>query len=242
MKRIVLLAALCLSPLAAEATTPPVARPAPLSVAVTPAPLSPQAVTLSPRPRMRDDRMPEARWGNGPVRRGWTRAAVRALRGHAGALTDIVPADMATWCPAYAENDARLREAFWVGLVSSLARHESTWRPGVSGGGGRWHGLLQISPATARAYGCRAQTGSALRNGAANLACGLRIMARTVARDRVVSAGMRGVAADWGPFHSQRKRSDMVAWSRGQSYCKAIPATRPRPRPLSEPVTLASNP
>jgi hypothetical protein len=48
----------------------------------------------------------------------------------------------------------------------------------------------------------------------------LRIMAETVPRDGVVSAGMRGVAADWGPFHQGTKREDMRAWVSSQDYCQ----------------------
>ena len=54
-------------------------------------------------------------------------------------------------------------------------------------------------------------------------------MARTVRRDGVVSRGMRGVAADWGPFHSERKREDMRDWLREQPYCRA-PGRSPLPR------------
>ncbi|WP_223163120.1 transglycosylase SLT domain-containing protein [Roseivivax sediminis] len=192
---------------------------------------SPQAVEVSLRPQMRDDRLPKARWGDSVRGVQWTRAVVTALRGHAEPLVDTVPRDIDDWCPAYRQNNDRLREAFWVGLVSSLAKHESTWRPTVVGGGGRWHGLLQILPSTARLYGCRAQSGSALLSGPPNLSCGLRIMAKTVRRDGVVSAGMRGVAADWGPFHSRTKRADMMAYTRNQAFCKVVPGTRPELRP-----------
>ncbi|ETX29238.1 transglycosylase SLT domain-containing protein [Roseivivax isoporae] len=212
------------------ALTPRVRAETPISATMA-APTA--AVARSLRPQMRDDRLPRARWGDTARGVAWTRASVRALRSHAAALTDMVPADIDQWCPAYPENDERLREAFWVGLVSSLARHESTWRPTVVGGGGRWHGLLQILPSTARLYDCRANTGAALLDGPANLSCGFRIMARTVARDGVVSRGMRGVAADWGPFHSSAKRADMMAWSRNQAYCKTVPSTRPVLRPES---------
>lgn len=203
--------------------------------------VSGQAVEVSLRPRMRDDRLPVARWGASARGTMWTRAMVTSLRGHAAPLTEIVPADIEDWCPAYVENDRRLREAFWVGLVSALAKHESTYRPTVVGGGGRWHGLLQILPSTARSYGCRARSGAALLSGAANLSCGLRIMARTVARDGVVSAGMRGVAADWGPFHSRAKRADMMAYTRNQAMCRSVPDTRPRSRPETAPEPLMVN-
>ena len=71
-------------------------------------------------------------------------------------------------------------------------------------------------------YGSRslAVGGEALKDGVANLRCGVRIMAHTVTRDGVVSQGMRGVAADWGPFHSARKLEDMRSWVSSQSYCQ----------------------
>lgn len=234
------LVALCAAPVVAAAQAPaeygPKLRPGQLI-------LSDQAVPVSLRPKMRDDRLPTARWGASARGTMWTRAMVTSLRGPAAPLTDMVPRDIDEWCPAYAQNDRRLREAFWVGLVSALAKHESTYRPAVVGGGGRWHGLLQILPSTARLYGCQAQSGDALRSGAANLSCGLRIMARTVSRDGVVARGMRGVAADWGPFHSSAKRGDMMSYTRNKAFCQPVPGVRPRLRPerVQEPV-VASTP
>ncbi|MBT8456418.1 MAG: lytic transglycosylase [Alphaproteobacteria bacterium] len=178
-------------------------------------PAPPEATRLAPAPIQ-----VVARWDHLPQADRWTDAALAALDGPGAPLVDLVPADTATWCPAYPDATRAERKAFWVGLVSSLAKHESTWRPDVSGGGGRWHGLLQISPATARGYGCRATTAEALKSGPANLRCAIRIMGVTVPRDGVISQGMRGVAADWGPFHQSAKRSDMAAWTRSQSYCR----------------------
>ena len=233
------LIALCATALPAQAQAPtqltalaPLGAEGPVDLAPAPAPApSDQAVTQSLRPNARDEVLPTARWGKSGRPAIWTRAALSALRAHADDLPGIVPADIADWCPAYPEASREDREAFWVGLVSTLAKYESTYRPRVVGGGGRWYGLLQILPSTARLYDCRAGTGEALKNGPANLSCGLRIMARTVARDGVVSRGMRGVAADWGPFHSRGKRTDMMAWTREQTYCKPLMATRPKPRP-----------
>jgi hypothetical protein len=142
-----------------------------------------------------------------------------------------MPKDIRDWCPAYPEAGKRGRQAFWIGLLSALSKHESTYRAAAVGGGGQWYGLLQILPATARGYGCRARNGAALKHGPDNLSCAIRIMSVTVPRDGVVSRGMRGVAADWGPFHSQRKRGDMMAWLKRQSYCKPMSSVRPRLRP-----------
>lgn len=178
--------------------------------------------------------LPEMRWSHRSEADRWSRAALTALRSHASVLPRMVPKDISDWCPAYVTNDTSGREAFWIGLLSTLAKHESTYRPTAVGGGGKWYGLLQILPATARGYRCNAQSRDALKNGAANLQCALRIMAVTVPRDGVVSAGMRGVAADWGPFHSRTKRTDMMKWTRAQPYCAGLarslrPVARPEP-------------
>ncbi len=159
------------------------------------------------------------RWDHHAQGETWSRATFAALETHGAPLVEITPRDIAGWCPAYPEASAAERRAFWAGLISALAKHESTWNPQAVGGGGRWFGLVQIAPATARGYGCEARSGDALTDGAANLSCAIRIMARTVSRDEVVSAGMRGVAADWGPFHSSAKREDMRQWVRQQPYC-----------------------
>ena len=190
------------------------------------------APETSLRPVLRASIPISARWDDRPQASSWTQAALAALRSHASALPQVEPRDIAEWCPAYLTAPIAQREAFWVGLLSTLAKHESTFRPQAVGGGGKWYGLMQILPATARGYRCRARTGADLQKGAPNLSCALRIMAVTVPRDGVVSQGMRGVAADWGPFHSQRKRDDMKAWLRKQSYCTTPGRSlRPQLRP-----------
>ena len=183
--------------------------------------------------------LPEMRWRNRQEADRWSHAALRALRSHASVLPRTVPRDIADWCPAYPTNDISAREAFWIGLLSTLAKHESTFRPTAVGGGGKWYGLLQILPATARGYKCNARSQSDLKNGAANLQCALRIMAVTVPRDGVVSHGMRGVAADWGPFHSRTKRTDMMQWMRKQPYCAGLSRSL---RPVARPVISRYNP
>lgn len=150
----------------------------------------------------------------------WTGSALAALDAHGAVLVQTVPADIDTYCPGYRKAGPEDRKAFWITFLSALAKHESTWRPDVSGGGGAWHGLLQISPATARGYGCQAKSAEALKEGGANLSCGIRIMAVTVPRDGVISAGMGGVAADWGPFRQAAKRADIQARTRTAAVCR----------------------
>jgi hypothetical protein len=162
------------------------------------------------------------RWDHVPGSASWEQAGFAALQSHAAVLPDIVPADIEAWCPGYPDASEEERAAFWLGLLSSLARHESTWNEQAVGGGGRWFGLVQISPATARHYGCQATSGSALLEGEANVSCALRIWATTVPRDGVVATGTGGVAADWGPLHpsQSQKREDIRAWMLDQPYCQ----------------------
>lgn len=198
---------------------------------------TPEISALAPdrslRPVVRDSwAIPAARWDDHPRGPRWTAAVLSALRGPGAPLLETEPDDINTWCPGYLDATPEQRAAFWTGLISALAWHESTHNPRAVGGGGQWFGLVQISPGTARWRDCDVGSGEALLNGAANLRCGVRIMGVTVPRDNVVSEGMRGVAADWGPFHSARKREDMRNWVREQDYCQAsAPQIRPVMRP-----------
>lgn len=184
-----------------------------LSACVTPATDTAPEVTFS-----------TMRWDHRTEADRWTEATHEALITHGAPLLSVVPGDIDTWCPGYLDHGVEGRIAFWSAMFSALAKHESTWNPNAVGGGGRWFGLVQIAPATARGYGCEARSGAALQDGELNLSCAVRIAAVTVPRDGVVSAGMRGLAADWGPFHSSSKRADMIEWVRSQPYCAPAPA------------------
>ncbi|MEP5732440.1 MAG: transglycosylase SLT domain-containing protein [Sulfitobacter sp.] len=187
------------------------------------------------RPPARAGNVPRTRWQHKQGHAVWTRAALSALKDHGQPLVDLVPADVENWCPRYPTASDADRRAFWVGFMSALAKHESTYKARAVGGGGLWYGLLQILPSTARGYKCNVGSGEALKNGAANLSCAIRIMATTVPRDGVIHGYKggkgQGVTADWGPMHSAPKRRDMSGWLRRQAYCKPLDATRPKTRP-----------
>lgn len=158
---------------------------------------------------------PAMRWG----KRGsdaWTRELLAALDSHGNRLVSTVPGDVSTYCPGYVTASSEQRRAFWAGLVSSIAKHESTWNPRAKGGGGKWLGLMQIAPSTWRSYGCDGQ----ILEGGDNLSCAVRIMAKQVGRDGVIAGGgARGVGRDWAPMRSGSKRADIAGWTRQQSYC-----------------------
>ena len=172
--------------------------------------------------RTKDDLQPAMGWDARPEAAQWTGSTLAAVARYDGVLAGAVPGDITAWCPGYAKNALEERRAFWAGLLSALAKPESGWNPRASGGGGRYIGLLQISPQTARANGCAATSAAALKDGAANLACGVRIMARQVGQDAVVAGnGRRGLGRDWGPFNVAAKRKAMAGWTAKQSYCRS---------------------
>ncbi|SLN27590.1 Transglycosylase SLT domain protein [Pseudoruegeria aquimaris] len=168
------------------------------------------------------DALPVMRWDFRPESEAWTQAAIAALLEDAPTLLAMVPADTDTWCPAYPENGPEERAAFWAGVLSALAKHESTWNPKAAGGGGRWLGLVQIAPKSANYYGCGLNR-SELFVGTKNLECAVKIMERQVPKGGVVSGTKSpwpGMARDWAPFRSASKRADMAAWVRQQDYCR----------------------
>ncbi|SEK39017.1 transglycosylase SLT domain-containing protein [Roseovarius nanhaiticus] len=197
---------------------------------------APVAEASSTRPQSRTMEIPNARWDHRPGGEAWTRSALTALAQHGAPLVRSEPRDVAQWCPGYKAGGETQRRAFWVGFLSALAKHESTYRAKAVGGGGQWYGLLQILPGTARGYGCRATSGGELIDGGDNLSCAIRIMARTVPRDNAIAVHdgrWRGVAADWGPMRSDAKRLDMASWLRGQEYCTLKRSPRPVLRPAA---------
>ena len=222
-------------PPVAVAPSAPVEVPLAIDAAKPEAPAQAQTLVAKLRPLARNSQIPRTRWQHMGGHQLWTRAALSALKEHGKPLVDLVPADIDKWCPKYPTASDAERRAFWVGFLSALAKHESTYKPWAVGGGGLWYGLLQILPSTARGYKCNVGTGAALKNGAANLSCAVRIMAHTVPRDGVIHGYKKrkgqGVTADWGPMHSAPKRRDMANWLKRQNYCKPLDATRPKLRP-----------
>jgi Transglycosylase SLT domain len=165
---------------------------------------------------------PPMQWDNHPEAAAWTESTLVALSAKDQVLSDRVPADIETWCPGYTDASVEERRAFWAGLLSAVAKYESTWNENASGGGGRWIGLMQIDPRSASNYGCKATSVGALKDGEANLECAVEIMSTQVAKDGLVSGGgNRGIGRDWAPLRSNEKRSAMSAWTSAQPYCQA---------------------
>lgn len=165
--------------------------------------------------------MPVMRWDHRPEAATWTEAALTAIAARDDALAGKVPADVATFCPRYENASLPERRAFWAGLLSAVAKYESSWNPAASGGGGRYIGIMQLSPRTAAQHGCDAQSAAGLKDGAANLECSVKVMAHAVSADNVVvGSGRQGVARDWMPLRKAKERAEIAAWTSAQSYCR----------------------
>lgn len=151
----------------------------------------------------------------------WTKATLDALRDEGAVLASAVPMDVAQFCPSYVKASADDRLAFWAGLFSAIARFESTWNPNATGGGGRYLGLLQISPSTANYVGCDLSQGD-LHDGESNLACAVKIAAETVPEGGGMLSGpgaLAGIVDAWGPMHDSGKVAQVAAFTSAQSYC-----------------------
>lgn len=154
------------------------------------------------------------RWDHRPEAPNWTLSTMNAIEERGSNLVGTVPKDIEQYCPGYAEADTDERAAFWAGLFSAIAKYESTWNPKAIGGGGLYHGLLQILPATARSAGCDANS---LLDGSANLSCAVKIADRRVPKS---NGTVHSITADWGPMHWSDKRAEMASWTRTQEYCR----------------------
>jgi len=157
-----------------------------------------------------------------------------AVKTHGAELLEVVPRDIAEWCPAYPSQGPDERAMFWTALISTVTRYESTFDPRAVGGGGLWYGLMQIYPQTADFRKCRVRTGEGLKHGPSNLNCAIRIMAITVPRDTAISLKenrWKGVAADWGPIRNDWMRRDMQRYTKRQTFCRPLADVRPKARP-----------
>lgn len=168
-----------------------------------------------------------------PDSQDWKDFVSDAIDRHGAALMTKAPADIAAWCPQYADQSPAKRKAFWAYLMSSLMRFESNYNPSVTytepfsdSAGNRVisRGLLQISIESANGYGCEIRNAQELNDPQTNLTCAVRIMNRWIERDGVIharnTAGQwRGLARYWSPFRRAHQRAVMQAEVSASSFC-----------------------
>lgn len=178
--------------------------------------------------------LPAADWDWRPDGRAWTEIAHLAVAELGGGLLTATPRDIGDYCPSYEHLDDVQRRAFWVFLLSSLARFESHHDPAVrftesfndsQGNPVISRGLLQISKESGNGYGCRIVDEDELHDPAVNIRCGVRILNRWVAeRDDVIAARADGrwlgAARYWSPFRNDSLRARIAAATASQPYCE----------------------
>lgn len=176
---------------------------------------------------------PPAGWSQRIESPVWTAAAHQALDGLAPQLLASVPTDIDAFCPGYRSADAAGRRAFYVMLLSELARLESNYDPAArytepqirdrQGRNVISTGLLQISQESANGYGCAVTDQRQLEDGATNLQCGVRILSALIARDSVVTGyerGWKGASRYWSPFRDNAKLAQLQDATNAAPYCK----------------------
>lgn len=202
-----------------EAAPAPEAPGAPEAPATPEAPPAPE-VPYAPVPVTDTQAEIETDWAHMPQSDAWTALAAGSIDEIGSPLLETVPSDIVAFCPAYESLDDAGRRAFWVGLLSAMARFESGFDPSVSFDerahcpscdwaltrDGRHvisRGLLQLSQESANAYrGCPVPIAEEekLHEPALNLRCGVAIMSRLVSRDGVISrkdGQWKGGSAYW---------------------------------------------
>ena len=191
------------------------------------------ALALASVPVLAQGALPAARWDHKTDGRVWTQMTLDAIGQHGMGMVATVPVDIANYCPTYPVADATKRMAFWMGLISALAKWESNYKPEttftepdiVDAQGNRVvsRGLLQISVESGRSYGCVIPTAEALHEPVVNLACAVRIMNRWIVEDGRINNSARpwrGAARYWSPFRKPARRQDLQAWTKQQAYCR----------------------
>ena len=202
-----------------ETPAAPEAPPAPEAPSATETPEAPEPPE-APAPASEVARSIETDWAHMPQSDAWTALAAGSIDAIGSPLLKTVPSDIDAFCPAYERLDDTGRRAFWVGLLSAMARFESGFDPSVSFDerahcpscdwaltrDGRHvisRGLLQLSQESANAYrGCPVSIADEekLHEPALNLRCGVAIMSRLVSRDGVISrkdGQWKGGSAYW---------------------------------------------
>ncbi|UFM65256.1 transglycosylase SLT domain-containing protein [Paracoccus sp. MA] len=164
----------------------------------------------------------------------WTAFTRQALATEGKALLAIEPTDVDAYCPAYAKLSGEEREAFWLGLLSAMARFESGFRPATSyeesfndsnGNPVISRGLLQLSHESANGYRCGIEDAERLHDPRTNLTCGVRIMNRLVSRDSTIGTQVnrrwRGGAAYWSVLRTTSgSNSKIRAYTTGLAICQ----------------------
>jgi hypothetical protein len=139
--------------------------------------------------------------GEHPDAESWSHMTYDGLNDFGDNLLNVIPSDIANFCPNYEQLNIVDRKMFWIHLISSMTRLESNFNPQASfqeafnDAKGRpviSRGLLQLSIESALAYGCDLRDALQLHDPRSNLICTIKILNRWVGQDGVISRQARG--------------------------------------------------
>ena len=151
----------------------------------------------------------DAAWGNRKRGKAWSAETLRLIE--SAKLFNVVPTDIDSFCPNYRNADQKTRSAFWLMLISAMAKKESGLdtaalyvEPFMNRDSeyvvGR--GLLQVAMDDKEANGCRIRDTLDLFHAKVNLACGIHILNKLVRKDLRIGSyrgekNGRGIARYW---------------------------------------------
>lgn len=183
-------------------------------------------------PSNSEGRKPAAWDGHTPNAAKFTEITERALSTLGAQMLEAVPSDIVAFCPKYAELDIEGRKGVWLMLISAITKFESSFRPVLSfrenfkNAKGEFvvsRGLLQISSESANGFGCRIRQEADLQDPEVNLSCGVRILARTVLKDGVITKHAEehwlGGARYWSVLRKDRTLPTIKGATRGLASC-----------------------
>lgn len=143
------------------------------------------------------------------------------------------PADIANFCPNYANLSKADKRNVWVYLISGMSERESAHNPNTTykesfndakGNPVISAGLLQISVESANSYGCGFKNTEELKDPKRNLACGLRILNKWLGNDGVVSgkvgSSWKGGARYWSVLRTGTSLTTIQNWTKAQRLCQ----------------------
>ncbi|HEX6371320.1 MAG TPA: transglycosylase SLT domain-containing protein [Longimicrobium sp.] len=161
-------------------------------------------------------------WDAVEARKAWSAELLNAVRAHKAELDLGNPE---AFIPGYNQLTADQQLKFWGELIVAMAKFESGWKPNVI-----FHepaplnidsvGLLQLSYEDQPNYKLEPldRAKKSLEDPLVNLRCAVKIMARLVAKDRVVASGAkkqsRGAARYWSVLREGHKVDQIKALTR----------------------------
>ncbi|HEX8693783.1 MAG TPA: transglycosylase SLT domain-containing protein [Longimicrobium sp.] len=163
-------------------------------------------------------------WDTKEERKAWSAELLKAIAAHKADLDSGRPDD---FIAGYQKLTPEQQVKFWAELIIGMAKFESSWNPHTI-----YHeppplgidsvGLLQLSYEDQPSYALEPldREKKSLEDPLVNLRCGVKIMARLLAKDHVVASGKgsksRGAARYWSVLREGHHIDEIKARTKKQ--------------------------